>query len=89
MEKLIKELKIKIVDTLCLTDITPDEIDEDEPLVGGVLGIDSIDILELVMMVEEDYAIRIANKDLAVQAFSSLRALAAYIHENLPNASNE
>ena len=88
MEKLLGELKVKIIDTLCLTDITPEEIDENEPLVGGVLGIDSIDILELVMMIEEDYSIRIANKDLAVQAFSSLKSLAAYIHENLPNASN-
>ena len=88
MEKLLKELKTKIVDTLCLTDVTPDDIDENEALVGGVLGIDSIDILELVMMIEEDYSIRIANKDLAVKAFSSLKALAAYIHENLPSASN-
>jgi acyl carrier protein len=88
MEKLLKELKTKIIDTLCLTDVTPDDIDENEALVGGVLGIDSIDILELVMMIEEDYSIRIANKDLAVKAFSSLKALAAYIHENLPSASN-
>jgi len=88
MQQLIQELKLKVIDTLCLTDITPEEMDENEPLVGGVLGIDSIDILELVMMIEEDYSIRIANKDLAVQAFSSLKALAAYIHENLPNASN-
>jgi len=88
MEKLINDLKTKIIDTLCLTDVTPADIDETEPLVGGVLGIDSIDILELVMMIEEDYDVRIANKDLAVQAFSSLRSLAAYIHENLPSPSN-
>lgn len=88
METLINELKIKIIDTLCLDDITPKDIDEDESLVGGVLGIDSIDILELVMMIEEDYSIRIANKDSAVQAFSSLKSLATYIHENLQTASN-
>ncbi|MBW1641358.1 MAG: acyl carrier protein [Deltaproteobacteria bacterium] len=88
MEKLLIELKAKIIDTLCLTDVTPEDIEENEPLVGGVLGIDSIDILELVMMIEEDYSIRIANKDLAVKAFSSLKSLATYIHENLPNASN-
>ena len=88
MEKLLNELKIKIIDTLCLTDVTPDDIDENEALVGGVLGIDSIDILELVMMIEEDYSIRIANTDLAVKAFSSLASLASYIHENLPGDSN-
>lgn len=88
MDKLLDELKIKLINTLCLKDITPDKIDVDEPLVGGVLGIDSIDILELVMMVEEEYSIKIANKDLAVQAFSSLKSLASYIHENLPTTSN-
>lgn len=88
MDTLLNELKAKIIETLCLTDVTINDIDENEALVGGVLGIDSIDILELVMMIEEDYSVRISNKDLAVKAFSSLRALAAYIHENIPNASN-
>lgn len=88
MDTLLNELKVKVISTLCLKDITPDEIDENDPLVGGVLGIDSIDILELVMMVEENYSIKITNKDLAVQAFSSLKSLAAYIHENLPTTSN-
>jgi acyl carrier protein len=88
MDKLLEELKVNVINTLCLKDVTPDDIDENEPLVGGVLGIDSIDILELVMMVEEEYSIKITNKDLAVQAFSSLKSLAAYIHENLPTTSN-
>ncbi len=82
MEELIEELKVKIVDTLNLTSITPDSIDAEALLVGGELGLDSIDVLELVMMVEKDYGLRIDNKELGVKVFASLRALAEYIHQN-------
>ena len=47
MEQLIKELKLKIIDTLNLEGVTPDDIDMDAQLVGGDLGIDSIDVLEI------------------------------------------
>ena len=84
MEKLIGELKVKIVDTLNLTGIAPESIDAEALLVGGELGLDSIDVLELVMMIEKDYGLRIDNKELGVKVFASLKALAAYIHENRP-----
>ncbi|QTA80802.1 Phosphopantetheine attachment site-containing protein [Desulfonema limicola] len=82
MEKLIEELKVKIIKTLNLVDISPEDIKPDEPLVGGELGIDSIDILELVMMIEKDYSIKIDNKELGAKVFSSLRTLAAHINKN-------
>jgi acyl carrier protein len=84
MEKLIAELKVKIVDTLNLISVAPDSIDAEALLVGGELGLDSIDVLELVMMIEKDYGLRIDNKELGVKVFASLKALAAYIHENRP-----
>jgi acyl carrier protein len=82
MQQLIDELKTKIVDTLYLEDITPAEIDEKAPLVGGDLGIDSIDILELVMMVEQDYGVVIDNKEVGEKVFASVAALAEYIRDN-------
>ena len=82
MEKLLEELKVKIIETLNLIDISPEDIKPDDPLVGGNLGIDSIDILELVMMIEKDYSIKIDNKELGAKIFSSLRNLAAHIHKN-------
>jgi len=82
MEELIAELKVKIISTLSLLDVTPEEIDADEPLVGGGMGIDSIDILELVLMLEKDYGVKIENREAGVQAFASLRALAAFVREN-------
>jgi len=82
MEELLKELKNKIIDILDLADVTPDDINEDEQLVGGALGIDSIDVLELVMMIEKDYSVKIDSKELGAKVFASLRTLAQYILDN-------
>lgn len=79
IEEMISELKIKIIETLGLIDVTPEDIKDDERLVGGDLGIDSIDVLELVMMIEKDYGVKIDNKELGVKVFASVRALATHI----------
>jgi len=78
-EEMIRELKIKISETLGLIDVGPDDIQDDERLVGGDLGIDSIDVLELVMMIEKDYGVKIDSKKLGVKVFASVSALADHI----------
>ena len=88
MEKLIKDLQIKIVDVLNLIDVQPDDIKVDERLVGGDLGIDSIDVLEMVIMLEKDYGVKIDNKELGVKVFATLRTLAEYIHKNSKGLAN-
>jgi acyl carrier protein len=88
MEKLIKNLQIKIVQVLNLMDVQPDEIKADDQLVGGDLGIDSIDVLEMVIMIEKDYGVKIDNRELGVKVFATLRTLAEYIHENSPELRN-
>ena len=82
IEKLVSELKVNIIKTLGLIDVTPEDIKDDAPLVGGDMGIDSIDVLELVMMLEKDYGVKIENKELGVKVFTSVRALATYIFKN-------
>jgi acyl carrier protein len=82
MDGLITELKTIIISTLGLMDVKPEDIKDDAPLVGGDTGIDSIDVLELVMMIEKDYGIKIESKELGAKVFASLRTLAAYIAEN-------
>jgi len=82
MEKLILELKEKIVDTLGLTDVTPEDINEQDQLIGGPLGLDSIDVLEMVMMLENDYGVVIDNKELGETVFASLDSLARYVNEH-------
>jgi len=88
MEKLLKDLQVKIVEVLNLIDVQPDDIKTDERLVGGNLGIDSIDVLEMVIMIEKDYGVKIDNRELGVKVFASLRTLAEYIHENSPELPN-
>ena len=88
MEQLINELKIKIIETLSLEDVAPDDIDEDSQLVGGELDIDSIDVLELVLMMEKDYSVVVNNKELGAKVFSSLRTMADYIREKAPATSS-
>jgi acyl carrier protein len=88
MEELLDELKGKIVEVLNLTGVGPDDIKVDDQLVGGDLGIDSIDVLEMVIMIERDYGVKIDNRDLGEKVFATLRTLAAYIHENSKELSN-
>ena len=88
MEKLIRDLQIKIVDALNLIDVQPEDIKPDDQLVGGNMGIDSIDVLEMVIMIERDYGVKIDNRELGVKVFATLRTLAGYIHENSPELPN-
>ena len=88
MEKLIKDLQVKFVEVLNLIDVQPDDIKADEQLVGGNLGIDSIDVLEMVIMIEKDYGIKIDNRELGVKVFATLRTLAEYIDEKSPELPN-
>ncbi len=82
MSKLIEELKVKLISILNLTDVKPEDFDENAQLVGGELGIDSIDVLEMVVMVEKDYGITINNQEVGEKVFSTLTNLAEYIQEN-------
>jgi len=86
MQQLIAELKIKLIDILNLQDVTPDTFDENAQLVGGELGIDSIDVLEMVVMVEKDYGVVINSQEVGEKIFSSLASLAEYIKENTPGS---
>ena len=84
MYTLIEELKVKLINLLNLTDVTPDTFDENARLVGGDLGIDSIDVLEMVVMVEKDYGVVINSQEMGEQVFASLTALANHIREQRP-----
>lgn len=79
MEKLIGELQVKIAELLNMADVGPQDIRPEEQLVGGRLGIDSIDVLEMVIMLEKDYGVKIDSRELGVKVFASLKTLAEYI----------
>ena len=82
MSELIEELKVKLIDILNLADVNPQDFDEHSQLVGGDLGIDSIDVLEMVVMVEKDYGVIINSQEVGEKVFSSLSRLADYIKEH-------
>lgn len=84
MDALIDELKGKLITLLNLQDLTPENFDPDARLVGGDLGIDSIDVLEMVVMVEKDYGVVINNQEMGREVFNSLRTLAEHIAKHRP-----
>jgi len=73
------ELKSNIIAFLNLQDITPEQIDDDAPLFGEGLGLDSIDALELVVMLEKHYRIVIKDIEEGRPAFHSVRTLMAFL----------
>ena len=82
MEKLINELKEHIIRELNLEDITPEEIDAEAPLFGDGLGLDSIDALEIIPILEKNYGVRLANSTEARPVFYSVKTLAEYVAAN-------
>ncbi len=75
----LNELKAKIIESLRLEDVTPEQIVDDAPLFGTGLGLDSIDGLELVAMLEKDYGIVIKDFEEGRPAFQSVLTLARFI----------
>jgi acyl carrier protein len=81
-EKLIRELKEIIIKALKLEDIAPDDIENEAPLFGEGLGLDSIDALELVVALEKTFGIKIPDEDVGRDAFGSVSVLADYVIKN-------
>lgn len=82
MEALKQELKEKIIDILNLEDIKLEEINDNDPLFGDGLGLDSIDALELIVMLDKDYGIKLVDPKEGKTIFQSIETMAAYIKEN-------
>ncbi len=82
MEQLKEEFKLKLIEALNLEDITPADIDSAAPLFGDGLGLDSIDALEIILVLEKAYGIRIENPAEAKSIFFSVDTLVEYITEN-------
>ena len=75
------KLKEVIIRALRLEDSRPEDIMDSEPLFGEGLGLDSIDALELVVAIEKEYKVEIADAEVGRRAFASINALAAFILE--------
>ena len=83
MNEEILELKELIISGLNLEDVAPGDINDDEPLFGDGLGLDSVDALELGLLVQKKYGIVLNSQTQNLQQiFSSVASLAQYIAEN-------
>jgi acyl carrier protein len=79
MDELIDKLKLEVIQQLNLEDISPVDIDPDSPLFGEGLGLDSIDALELIVLLEKNYGIKIEDPKDGKKIFFSIRTMAEYI----------
>ena len=83
MEELILDLKQRMIEALNLEEMTPDDIDTDAPLFGeDGLGLDSIDALELIVLMEKRYGIKLASPAEGKAIFKSVRSIAEFVNEN-------
>ncbi len=82
MEELIKELKEEIIKALNLEEMTPEDIDENDALFGDGLGLDSIDALELIVLLEKKYGIKLASPAAGKEIFKSVATIADYVSKN-------
>lgn len=82
MEELIAKLKVQIIAQLNLEDLSPDDIDPQAPLFGDGLGLDSIDALELIVLLEREYGIKIEDPSEGKKIFISVETMAKFIQEH-------
>ena len=82
MEDLILTLKKQIIEALNLEEIGPEDIDNDAPLFGAGLGLDSIDALEIIVILDKYYGIKLANASEGRKIFKRINTIAAYIEKH-------
>lgn len=75
------DLKTQIIEQLNLQEVKPEDIGDDAPLFKDGLGLDSIDALELIVLLQQHYGIRVANPEDGPRIFQSVRTIAQFITE--------
>ncbi|HMK64514.1 MAG TPA: phosphopantetheine-binding protein [Thermodesulfobacteriota bacterium] len=82
MEELILKLKKELIEVLNLEDLTPDDLVTEDPLFGEGLGLDSIDALEIMVLLEKNYGIKIEDPKQGRKVFYSIKTIADHIMEH-------
>ena len=83
MKELIEEIKTNIINALNLEEMTPADIDDNAPLFGDDgLGLDSIDVLELIVLMEKNYGIKLTSPAEGKAVFQSVSVMADYVSKN-------
>jgi acyl carrier protein len=82
MENLMSDLKVKIINALNLKHLKPEDIGDEQPLFVQGLGLDSIDALELIVLLQQDYNVKIADPQEGPKIFKSVKTMAEYIRSH-------
>lgn len=82
-----EELKGLLVDKLRLTGVAPESIGDDDPLHKGPLGLDSIDLLELALAVEQVYGFKVVDEAQEVESLRSIRTLAEFVQRSIAESA--
>jgi acyl carrier protein len=82
MDELILELKNEIIRVLNLEGVKPEDISDDGELFGEGLGLDSIDALELIVLLEKNYGIKLKDPAQGKEIFKSIRVMAEFVQSN-------
>lgn len=89
MNDLKTKLKELLIERLKFEDMTPDDIKDDDPLFAGGLGLDSIDALEIVVMLETEFGIKVKNESAARDNFHSISSLADFVKHRLADQQQQ
>jgi acyl carrier protein len=81
MSDMKRKLKELLIERLKFEDMTPEDIDDDAPLFAGGLGLDSIDALEIAVMLESEFGIRVKSDGSARDSFRSISALTNFVEQ--------
>ena len=87
MEELKNRIRLLLIEKLRLENMKPEDIQDDTPLFGEGLGLDSIDALELVVAIEKEFGIKITDEEVGVTAFQNVNSLAAFLSEKTKGES--
>ncbi len=77
-----KKLKTMLVENLSLEDVNPDDIKADEPLFGEGLGLDSLDAVEIVVMLQRNFGLEVKDMNKGREIFYSIDTLAKYVYDH-------
>jgi acyl carrier protein len=81
MDELKQQLKEMIVNDLKLQEVQPENINDTDELFGDGLGMDSLDAVELVVLIQKNFGVQIEDMEEGQKAFASIQALAEFINE--------